>query len=136
MIWGCNIFSYNCSIIDDPVSQIFLFRVKLTDKFNMLRILLFTILGGVPFETATNYFKIIQKPNWKLLQYRVDFNPPEDDTRIRKDALKEHKQTLGRFLFDGTMLVTPQKYAKDPLELTVKHPVRDFDVYFSALVLQ
>ena len=89
----------------------------------------------MPFETATNYFKIIQKPNWKLLQYRVDFNPPEDDTRIRKDALKEHKQTLGRFLFDGTMLVTPQKYAKDPLELTVKHPVKILSFIFADVFL-
>ena len=58
------------------------------------------------------------------MQYRVDFTPQEDDTRIRKDALKAHKPTLGRFLFDGTMLVTPQRYPKDPLELTTKHPVR------------
>lgn len=89
---------------------------------NITTFLIFT--GGVPFECATNYFKIMQKPNWKLLQYRVDFNPSEDDTRIRKDLVKAHKPTLGRFLFDGTMLVTPQKYPKDPFDLTTKHPVR------------
>ena len=92
---------------------------------NFVNLLTFLILaGGVPFECATNYFKIMQKPNWKLLQYRVDFNPSEDDTRIRKDLVKAHKPTLGRFLFDGTMLVTPQKYPKDPFDLTTKHPVR------------
>jgi len=64
----------------------------------------------------------MQKPNWKLQQYRVDFNPSEDDTRIRKDLVKSHKPTLGRFLFDGTMLVTPQTYPKDPFDLTTKHP--------------
>ena len=88
--------------------------------------------GGMAIEVATNCFKILLKPNWKLNQYRVDFTPAEDDTRIRKDLVKAHKPTLGRFLFDGTMLVTPQKYPKNPFDLTTKHPVsRKIILYFT-----
>ena len=40
---------------------------------------------GVPVTVASNYFAMIRKTNWRLLQYRVDFNPPlgDDMTRVR-----------------------------------------------------
>ena len=91
--------------------------------------------GGIEIDVATNCFKMSLKPNWKLNQYRVDFNPAEDDTRIRKDLVKAHKPTLGRFLFDGTMLVTPQKYPKDPFDLTTKHPVRKYHFHKSLKII-
>ena len=39
---------------------------------------------GVPVTVASNYFALIKKPNWRLLQYRVDFDPPlgNDMTRV------------------------------------------------------
>ena len=40
--------------------------------------------GGSPLTVATNYFAVIQKPNWKrkLLQYRVDFTSPIEMTKV------------------------------------------------------
>ena len=40
--------------------------------------------GGNPLTVATNYFALIQKPNWKLLQYRVDFSPPIEMTKASR----------------------------------------------------
>lgn len=37
---------------------------------------------GNPITVSSNYFAMIQKPNWRLLQYRVDFNPPIEMTKV------------------------------------------------------
>ena len=43
--------------------------------------------GGSPLTVAANYFAMIQKPNWKLLQYRVDFSPPIEMTKVIFDGI-------------------------------------------------
>jgi len=45
-----------------------------------------------------------------LYQYRVDIAPDEDRTQIRKALLREHREALGFYLFDGTVLFTPNRY--------------------------
>ena len=37
---------------------------------------------GQKITVTSNYFGLIKKPNWKLLQYRVDFNPPIEMTKV------------------------------------------------------
>ena len=39
--------------------------------------------GGTPCKLTSNYFELVRKTNWKLLQYRVDFNPPIELTKVR-----------------------------------------------------
>ena len=39
-----------------------------------------------------------------LLQYRVDFVPELDHLGLRKKLVREHEATLGKYLFDGTLL--------------------------------
>ena len=39
-----------------------------------------------------------------LLQYRVDFLPEVDHIGVRKALLRQHQTTLGKYLFDGTLL--------------------------------
>merc|ERR1719510_2427430 len=39
---------------------------------------------GAPFNAYTNAFKIQKRPNWNLVQHRVDFKPDEDETKMRK----------------------------------------------------
>lgn len=53
-----------------------------------------------------NYFLIKTVPNWALRQYRVDIAPEEDRTFIRKKLLGMHRERLGGYLFDGTVLYT------------------------------
>ena len=52
----------------------------------------------------SNYFEVLRRPDMHLLQYRVDFVPELDHMGLRKMLLKEHAVTLGKYLFDGTLL--------------------------------
>ena len=38
--------------------------------------------GGVDVNLTSNYFPLIAKPNWRLLQYRVDMKPDIDMTKV------------------------------------------------------
>ncbi|XP_063994744.1 piwi-like protein Siwi [Diachasmimorpha longicaudata] len=66
-------------------------------------------LGSSVLLTA-NYFRVLEKPDWCLYQYRVDFNPEEDRTIIRKALLRQHRQELGSYIFDGTVLYTSNRF--------------------------
>ena len=60
--------------------------------------------GGTDIAVTSNYFELIAKPNWRLLQYRVDMKPDIDHTGVRKALLYAHKEKLPKFIFDGTMV--------------------------------
>lgn len=45
-------------------------------------------------------------PDWCLYKYRVDFEPEETRTYIRKGLLRLHKERVGVYIFDGTTLYT------------------------------
>ena len=38
--------------------------------------------GGVNIDLLTNYFSLVQKPDWSLYQYSVTFKPDLEDTRV------------------------------------------------------
>ena len=61
---------------------------------------------GAPVRLLANYFKINTVPDWALRQYRVDIAPEEDRTFLRKVLLGKHRELLGGYLFDGTVLYT------------------------------
>lgn len=56
-----------------------------------------------------NYFQINTVPDWVLHQYRVDISPEEDHTSTRRYLLRTHKDKLGGYLFDGTVLYTAER---------------------------
>jgi len=78
--------------------------------------------SGVKFNCVSNYFPLVKRPEWTLLQYRVDFAPEEDRTFERKKLLKQHAATLKKYIFDGTVMYTPEKYSAggEPFTLTSK----------------
>jgi len=82
--------------------------------------------GGMDIALGTNYFQLVAKPNWRLLQYRVDMKPDIDNTRVKKALLYSHKPSLPKILFDGTILFTTTRLSPDdkPLILSSK---RDSD---------
>lgn len=51
---------------------------------------------GQPVQLQANYFELINRPDWRLYCYRVDYAPQEDETRCKKMMLRVHKETLGR----------------------------------------
>jgi len=71
----------------------------------------------------SNYFKLETHTDWCLYQYRVDFAPDEENHFIRKALLRNHRATLGGYLFDGTMLFCSVRLRQD---------VSKFHSYFSS----
>jgi aubergine-like protein len=73
------------------------------------------ILGtsGNVVKLTSNYFKLLTHTDWALYQYRVDFSPDEDRTAVRKGLLRHHKNILGGYIFDGTVLFTSHRLQPD-----------------------
>ncbi|XP_044590639.1 piwi-like protein Siwi isoform X1 [Cotesia glomerata] len=66
--------------------------------------------GGNPIKLQANFFKILSAPDWCLKQYRVDFAPEEDRLMVRKGLIRIHKDALGIYIFDGTLLYSVSRY--------------------------
>ncbi|ALC39290.1 aub, partial [Drosophila busckii] len=69
---------------------------------------------GTKVTVQTNYFKVLKRPNWTIYQYRVDFEPDVDNTRLRRGLLSEHQNKLGGYLFDGTVLFCTVQFKENP----------------------
>eukprot|EP00095_Tigriopus_kingsejongensis_P009109 maker-scaffold150_size309978-snap-gene-1.13 protein:Tk09109 transcript:maker-scaffold150_size309978-snap-gene-1.13-mRNA-1 annotation:"giwi protein" len=74
---------------------------------------------GSTNQLLTNHFQMEFARDWVLKQYRVDYGPDEDHLGLRKALLHQHAAQLGKYVFDGTVIYTPQTYS-DPMELTSK----------------
>ncbi|XP_060844789.1 piwi-like protein Siwi [Rhopalosiphum padi] len=74
--------------------------------------------SGQPVKLLTNYFPITSYTNWCLYQYRVDFNPEEDSINTKRGLLRQHRERLGGYLFDGTMLFSGSRYDPPTFDLT------------------
>jgi hypothetical protein len=55
----------------------------------------------------------------------VDFAPDDDRTIVRKALLRNHRPTLGDYIFDGTMLYCSVRYPQD---------VSNFHNHFSSII--
>ena len=57
-------------------------------------------------ELVSNYFPVLKRTDMLLLKYRVDFTPEiaQEQNWIRKILVRNHKATLGKYIFDGTLL--------------------------------
>ena len=53
---------------------------------------------------TSNYFELISRPDFHLLQYRVDFSPEIEHQGVRKALVRVHEGLLGKYVFDGTLL--------------------------------
>ena len=63
--------------------------------------------SGTPVTVTANFFRLVSKPDWRLLKYRVDMTPEVDETKVRKALVYHHKGTkLQNMIFDGTLLFT------------------------------
>jgi len=57
----------------------------------------------------------------------VDFAPDEERTPIRKALLRNHRATLGGYIFDGTLLFSSVRFPQD---------VSKFHNYFTVLLVR
>ncbi|XP_050295935.1 piwi-like protein Siwi [Anthonomus grandis grandis] len=87
-------------------------------------------VDGTSILVKANYFPLISATKWGLNQYRVDFNPNIEDTRTRKKlvAIGIRPFRVTGYLFDGTVLCTPNRLHPDPCEFTVKDEVTEQNV--------
>jgi hypothetical protein len=72
-----------------------------------------TGITGRPVLLTANYFRLPTVTNWQLYQYRVNFVPSEDSKSAKHKMVRDHKEELGGYLFDGTMLYTSSAYDED-----------------------
>jgi len=54
-----------------------------------------------------------------VYQYRVDFEPEESRTFIRKGMLKLHKDKVGPYIFDGTILFSSTRLPDVNISYTI-----------------
>lgn len=86
---------------------------------------------GARFNAYTNAFKIQKRPNWNLIQHRVDFKPDEDNTKVKRGLLRQLDSALNcEYIFDGTMLFSTKRL--DGQSLTTKDPTSNvnFQIIF------
>lgn len=74
--------------------------------FNYIVIYIYIGISGEKITLQTNYFKLLTTPNWCLYKYRVDFEPEEERTVVRKGLLRVHQKKIDPYIFDGTVLYT------------------------------
>lgn len=80
----------------------------------------FTGSFGKRVALSANYFEVLSAAGWTLFQYRVDFAPDEDRTFVKKKLMRRATASiLTGYLFDGTVLYTPNRLVPDPMELFV-----------------
>ncbi|XP_014605290.1 PREDICTED: protein aubergine-like isoform X2 [Polistes canadensis] len=75
---------------------------------------------GNQITLQSNYFKLPSTTDWILFQHRVDFAPEEDSIFGRKQLLKYHKERLGAYIFDGTILYTSNRLPKNIELLSIR----------------
>lgn len=71
----------------------------------------------------SNYFQLIKKPDMHLLQYRVDFTPEIDHPGVKKALIRVHERTLGKYVFDGTLLYNTTRLAQVKLSKMSNDPM-------------
>ncbi|KAF5291921.1 hypothetical protein FQA39_LY14153 [Lamprigera yunnana] len=76
---------------------------------------------GNPIKLCANYFKLLEKIDWCLYQYRVDFAPEEDRINVKKAQFRRAtKDLVPGYIFDGTVMYTSSKLHSDEIELFVQ----------------
>lgn len=75
--------------------------------------------SGDAVSLLTNHFQVNFPLHWTLKQYRVDFSPDEDNLGFKKAMLHQHDELLGTYIFDGTIIFTPQVY-NQPVDVLSK----------------
>lgn len=76
----------------------------------MLINLLFSGTNGEELNLVTNYFPIKSYNNWTLYQYIIMFSHEENNIRVKRCLLFQHRDKLGAYVFDGSMLFSSTKY--------------------------
>jgi aubergine-like protein len=81
--------------------------------------------AGMAVDIVANYFALKTRPEWRIYQYNVDFNPDIQSIRMKRSMLSKFQERIGPTnAFDGRILYLTKKLDDDPTELTA---TRDTD---------
>ena len=69
--------------------------------------------SGTVVPLNANYYSLPTVTNWHLYQYHVSFIPNEDSKAAKHKMVRDHKEKLRGYLFDGSMLYTSYMYDED-----------------------
>jgi aubergine-like protein len=77
----------------------------------------------MPVKLSANYFQLLKKPNFEMIQYRVDFEPDIESTMVRKKLLHDQipSQGFGGRIFDGSSLFLMERIPQEPMRFTAKN---------------
>ncbi|KAK9504298.1 hypothetical protein O3M35_010663 [Rhynocoris fuscipes] len=64
---------------------------------------------GKTVTLTSNYYKVLKQPDYTLYTYRVDYEPEDDRTHVRKALLRQIREHLHPYIFDGSVLFTFNK---------------------------
>ena len=79
---------------------------------------------GDRVSLMANYFEAINKPNWLLYQYHVDFNPQIDSRRMRQAMLHQHNNLFpDNKAFDGSTLYSLTKLPNEVTLIEIQSPI-------------
>ncbi|KAK7794255.1 hypothetical protein R5R35_014662 [Gryllus longicercus] len=84
--------------------------------------------SGARIKLSANYFRLETHTDWRLYQYRVDFDPETDQTVVKKGLLRVHRESLGGYIFDGTVLFTSRLLSEDRAQVIELSSKRADDV--------
>lgn len=73
-------------------------------------------------QLRANYFKMLRRPNFHIVQYRVDFDPDIESSMVRKRLLAGHISQYGAFIFDGSSLFMVQRLPQEPITFQSDDP--------------
>ena len=80
--------------------------------------------SGTPIQVVANYFDLMKIPKFAFTQYRVDFEPEIENSRVKSGILSDQKPTLGGFIYDrGSTVYLVKSLPDDITVLDVK--IRD-----------
>lgn len=80
--------------------------------------------SGTVIPLITNYFEIMTRPQFAFTQYRVDFEPEIENTRVKNGILTDQKPIIGGFIYDrGSTVYTVKPLQDENTVLNVK--IRD-----------
>ena len=88
------------------------------------------MLSCINEYTICTIFQIQKRPNWSLVQHRVDFKPDEENTRVKRGLLRQLDSVLNcEYIFDGTMLFSTKRL--DGQSFTTQDPSVSFFLLFA-----
>ncbi|KAF4530653.1 hypothetical protein B566_EDAN004892 [Ephemera danica] len=78
--------------------------------------------NGRSIALQANFFRLCDNKGWIVYEYLVEFIPPKETICSRKSCLKVHKERLGSFIFNGTVLYSTRLYPEESLMLESRRP--------------